>query len=274
MPSDNSTYVKNLLMRRHGYPLWCPEPDYRSFEHHSDGVQIGDVGIITNDGRFDFLFNVFLATDHPVHHRPPPLFTLLDANELEISKLDNIHPAGGYISHAVQRSNQIRAGASVAAEMRQVVSSVTQTLTDFLHSMVPVGLEGSFQFSSTCSEGAVLILPDGASRTDLRNIKMLRDLAAKNASIWYDFARGPAGRDAPDGSLYLVTGFDKATRWGVSSIYSPSSSGDVTVKFTFLSAGSIEGSCEWTSAIHHSVGHRIGPGTRRLEGRLELSPWF
>ena len=272
MPSDNSTYVKNLLMRRHGYPLWIPEPNYLSFEHHSDGVQIGDVGIITNDGCFDFLFNVFLAADHPVHHRPPPLFTRLDENALEIRKVDNIHPTGSHISHAVHRSNQIRAGGSVSAETMQVVSPVTLKLaltdTDSLHSMVPVGLEGSFRFSSTCSEGAVLILPDGAARTDLYNIKVLRDLAENNASSWYEFARGSAGRDAPDGSLYLVTGFDKATRWGVSSIYSPSStSGDVTVKFTFLSAGSIEGSCEWTSAIEHSVGHRIGPG-RRSEGAL------
>ena len=50
----------------HGFPLWIPQPDEtlpRSYQRQ--GVSIGDVGILTPDGGFDFLFNVCLPAGHP-----------------------------------------------------------------------------------------------------------------------------------------------------------------------------------------------------------------
>jgi hypothetical protein len=52
-------YVECLLPLKHGYPLYQPEPDYGlPRAYHAKGVSIGDVGIITPEGYFDFLFNV------------------------------------------------------------------------------------------------------------------------------------------------------------------------------------------------------------------------
>ncbi len=68
---------RNLLLReRHGYPLWIPESDYNLPDVYRDkGVSVGDLGILTDDGGFDFLFNVCAEADDPVNcGRVPPQF--------------------------------------------------------------------------------------------------------------------------------------------------------------------------------------------------------
>jgi hypothetical protein len=55
-----------MYLEAHGFPLWIPQPNMilpRSYQRQ--GVSIGDVGIITLDGGFDFLFNVCLPAGHP-----------------------------------------------------------------------------------------------------------------------------------------------------------------------------------------------------------------
>ena len=50
-----------MYLKQHGFPLWIPQPNMtlpRSYQQQ--GVSIGDVGIFTSDGGFDFLFNVCL----------------------------------------------------------------------------------------------------------------------------------------------------------------------------------------------------------------------
>ena len=50
-----------MYHKKHGFPLWIPQPNMtlpRSYQRQ--GVSIGDVGIFTSDGGFDFLFNVCL----------------------------------------------------------------------------------------------------------------------------------------------------------------------------------------------------------------------
>jgi hypothetical protein len=57
-------YARCLLPLKEGYPLYCPElPDrlnvggyYESYR--KKGISIGDIGIITADGDFDYLFNI------------------------------------------------------------------------------------------------------------------------------------------------------------------------------------------------------------------------
>jgi len=57
-------YTDLLLAKGFGYPLYYPEPYQNAVQNGwSGGVSIGDVGIITNDGGFDFLFNVIKKPD-------------------------------------------------------------------------------------------------------------------------------------------------------------------------------------------------------------------
>jgi hypothetical protein len=63
-------YARCLLPLKEGYPLYCPElPNRRNAgayykAYRRQGIDIGDIGIITPDGDFDFLFNI-CAHDGP-----------------------------------------------------------------------------------------------------------------------------------------------------------------------------------------------------------------
>ena len=70
--SDSEIYARNLLPLRHGYPLWRPKPQHPSPEYNITGVQVGDVGFITRDGEFEFLFNICLPKDHIFQHYGVP----------------------------------------------------------------------------------------------------------------------------------------------------------------------------------------------------------
>jgi hypothetical protein len=57
-----------LLPKRRGFPLWVPKPhENLPEEYRKIGVNIGDVGIVTSDGVFDFLFNICLPSHHPIN---------------------------------------------------------------------------------------------------------------------------------------------------------------------------------------------------------------
>lgn len=49
-------YYRQLAVMGHGSPLWIPEPNDRlHIEYRRKGICIGDVGIIADDGSFDFM---------------------------------------------------------------------------------------------------------------------------------------------------------------------------------------------------------------------------
>ena len=49
--SDAEVYARQLLLKRHGYPLWYPEPYGYSVVYRTKGVRIGDVGYVCYPGR-------------------------------------------------------------------------------------------------------------------------------------------------------------------------------------------------------------------------------
>lgn len=67
------------------------------------------------------------------------------------------------------------------------------------------------------TSGAILILPHGAIQEDARNLRSFREYAMQHAVKWYQYVNGPRGREASNGSLYLVTGCVKAKSWGIAS---------------------------------------------------------
>ena len=71
--ADHEIYITQLLTKKRGIPLWVPGPGTSlPIEYRRRGVSIGDVGIITHIGEFDFLFNVFHAADHPINRGDVP----------------------------------------------------------------------------------------------------------------------------------------------------------------------------------------------------------
>jgi hypothetical protein len=105
------------------------------------------------------------------------------------------------------------------------------------------GSRAGFSFLCSASEGAVLSLPDGSYKEDCRILAQFRKYATDNVESWYRFANGTLGREAENGSIYLVTGCDKTKSWGVASFSNVS--GNFALNFT---ASPTEDTYSWEEA--------------------------
>ena len=106
----NEVYARCLLPQGNGYPLWDPKPyDNLCTEYREKGVGIGDVGIITSDGTFDFLFNIMLPADHQINRgRTPGDFeqVILDPPE-DISVREGWHWEGSHVASVSIKKKRI-----------------------------------------------------------------------------------------------------------------------------------------------------------------------
>lgn len=209
--ANNTIYERHFLQRKHGFPLWIPHPNIRLPKSYVDkGVSVGDVGIITQYGAFDYLFNICLPAEHPSNAGPlPEGFVPLLTQQKDISEFLEYTP-GSYISSAsVQK------------------------------------LQG-LSFESTGNEGAVLTMPDGASHEDIRHLSKFREYAALHANSWYKYANGTMGREIENGELHLVTGCDKTSAWGIATFSGHGVSQDSPHLITFNTEQGPDGlTCSW-----------------------------
>ncbi|KAK0500195.1 hypothetical protein EDD18DRAFT_818728 [Armillaria luteobubalina] len=215
-PRAHVIYTKLLLRRGHGYPLWIPESDYNLPEvYRNKGVSVGDLGILTDDGGFDFLFNVCAEADDPVNqgHVPPQFQPLRISSSHAIREIP-FHCKNTSITSAHVSKTTIAVEGS--AEMPPFVTG-----------------GGRFEFSTSKAEAAILMLPDGGIRYDTRHRSLFKQYAAENALSWYIYVNSldHLAREAPNGSLYLVTGCDKARSWMTAAASRPSQSHTISVKF-------------------------------------------
>jgi hypothetical protein len=96
-PSD--VYARNLLVKSIGHPLWFPEPSSYPPEYTRKGVGVGDVGVMSIEGHFDFLFNICLPSDHPINLNTPPEFQPLEFNgESDVITTPQMHTLGTVIA--------------------------------------------------------------------------------------------------------------------------------------------------------------------------------
>lgn len=108
MTSAAEIYANQLLPRRHGLPLWQPEPT------KFGEVLIGDVGFVL-EGCFYRLFNAIHPADDPVnaHCGVPPDFVPLQYNETAMLHTTvNYLPPGPLYSSSMR---QIKVGGGASA---------------------------------------------------------------------------------------------------------------------------------------------------------------
>ena len=95
-------------------------------------------------------------------------------------------------------------------------------------------------FQCSAAEGAVLVLPTGATFYQATNQIHFQNHASRHAINWYKYLLHN-GRRSSNGSLYLVTECTKSRNWGISVFYALPTP-DTSLHFTLD-----EGLCWWDS---------------------------
>ncbi|KAF9074531.1 hypothetical protein BDP27DRAFT_1288054 [Rhodocollybia butyracea] len=210
--AENEVYARLLFRKQRGYALWKPKPDERLPEpYKQEGVRIGDVGVLNEFGGFDDLFNACLPADHPINAgRVPPDFKQLHIDESDTKGSTQEYQPG---SHVANNQSQVLQSKVPYSEGHGPIPGVPEE--------VGVGLS----FSSSASEGALLVLPEGGKRTDHQK--------------YLNFSRG-----VPNGALYLITGFDKTRAWGVAS-FTDARPGSVHLDFVPKRSDNVIGAPEY-----------------------------
>jgi hypothetical protein len=76
-----------------------------------------------------------------------------------------------------------------------------------------------------------LALPHGSQLQKLENTQALKTYAATHAESWFEYVIRQRGRQL-NGPLYLITGWEKATSWGIASFHSANRAFELSFKPT------------------------------------------
>ena len=114
-------------------------------------------------------------------------------------------------------------------------------------------------FESSASEGAILTMPLGARSERLGNSAKFREYAAANVVDWYKFVNGPRGREAKNGDVRLVVGFDKATSWGIATFANQTQQSNCRLKFGPSEGTGLTASTNYTWEYSGIADVRAGP---------------
>ncbi|KAJ7654134.1 hypothetical protein DFH06DRAFT_1047655, partial [Mycena polygramma] len=192
--SESEIYCSQMLLQKRGVPLFIPAPPDLPVEYREHGIEIGDVGSVTPEGEFDFYFNIFRSSEHPINAgNTPDDFVPMQAYHPR-DMFHHDHGLGHYISTSTVRKVDLDPPAGEFPG-------------------------GHFVFSCDSPQGAILALPHGAHVQKLRNVENMRAYAAEHAHSWYTYINGPRGRGLANGELFLITGCEKARSWGMASFH-------------------------------------------------------
>jgi hypothetical protein len=108
-PKDNEIYERLLRRKGRGFALYVPQPNRQlPVAYQRMGVRIGDVGVITRDGGFSFLFNICVPRDHPINpHILPEGFSPLQPTltDLDIAQFSRFN-SGSYLASALMEKKE------------------------------------------------------------------------------------------------------------------------------------------------------------------------
>ncbi|KAJ8079805.1 SCF ubiquitin ligase complex subunit cdc4 [Marasmius tenuissimus] len=242
MSHDSQAYCRTLYSLGHGCALWAPEPnDDLPPDYTSSGNRVGDVGLITDDGQFDYIFNICVPVDHPInlYNGVPPGFEPLSWDEKCTKKKKYFRPC-----------RPISCKDSTQWELNMELEATAFGL--------PVGAGGGFGIKFRRERGAVVIPgPDGADRTNAANKAIFRKYACENGESWYKFVNEKLGREASNGAIYLITGFDKATSWENAVVYNRSTTKSCMMAVTTGGLGATS-----RFKLSNSAGREVSMNTR------------
>jgi hypothetical protein len=209
--ASSCIYRDLLLKKRHGLPLWTPDPADNLEQHKKQGISIGDLGILTDDGGFRYLFNIHAEADAPINLEKgtPQFFTPLPMPTITQRGFFHVEKA------CLTENASVEMGVSSGAQANAyVISRSSCHLAYLLHRLV-AGVGVDLTFTITHERAAMLYLPHGADREDTDGIRSYKEYAIQHGDSWYKFVNEELKSDARNGSLYLVTGCDKSGSWAL-----------------------------------------------------------
>jgi len=254
-PKDNEIYERLLRQKKRGFALYVPQPNRRlPIAYQRIGIRIGDVGIITPDGGFSFLFNICAPSGDPIN---PPILPedfspleppLTDVDVVEFSRFSS----GSYL-----------ASASIEKKESESHPKCVPPNSSILSFMNHGDIRGLY-FETSASEGAVLTMPEGAMSLDLENDAVFSDYLEANVRKWYEFVSRVRGRrDIRNGQIRLVIGCDKTTAWGIATVSGMSQQTKTKLKFKPLDT--THSSTSYTWECSGMVEERVGPDRRDID---------
>jgi hypothetical protein len=113
--SDNILYTRAILSKGEGYPLFLPPPsDDLPESARRTGTEIGDVGVVTQDGSFDPIFNILCpANDRANRFGVPPGFIQVVLPPDDIRMQVPCYPPGYVISNTSVKRRHLEVEASL-----------------------------------------------------------------------------------------------------------------------------------------------------------------
>ncbi|KAK7024378.1 hypothetical protein VNI00_016319 [Paramarasmius palmivorus] len=126
----------------------------------------------------------------------------------------------------------------------------------------------SIEISFDKESGAALMLPTGAKRENMLDLKAFREYAQANAASWYYFVNNTLGRDAENGSIYLVTGVDKSDAWENAIFDSSQSSQSCSLLFESVGIASGRMKLSQSSIYQSSVTSRASAANAQYNQAL------
>ncbi|KAF8972885.1 hypothetical protein BDZ97DRAFT_636061 [Flammula alnicola] len=237
---SSNIYYRHLSAKARGSPLWIPEPNnYLNVLYRRRGIAIGDVGIITDDGAFDFLFNICLPKNDPMNSGGVPDY------------YSPLHPP-------LLPARDIRGHQELGENTYLASEAIKKEISD-------VGPSGITFIASAC-EGAILTIPQGAYTENLANTARFNEYLERNVLNWYRYANGICGRQIENGDLRLVIGADKSRAWGMATFANFTEQANVPLKLRFKPSNDSRVGRIYTwdySGVADSA--RSGPGRREIE---------
>lgn len=108
-----------------------------------------------------------------------------------------------------------------------------------------------------------MTMPNGSNSKDLGNIVRFRRYAAANAEKWYKYVNEVRGREARNGDVRLVTGYDSTTTWGMATFANLSEQRSFRLMFKPIGENSLGRAYGWEYSGIADV--RSGPDVREVE---------
>ena len=247
-------YDQLLALIRLGIPMQHPEPNRTLPDaYRRRGITIGDVGILTPFGGFDFMFNICLPADHPINQQGlpegfSPLFPPLQPSDVDIRTEFN------HNTYLTSKLNKKSCNSDDSSYVCPLPSSIDGKINAYFEC-------SGIVFESSDSEGAILALPQGADAENLLNVSRFKRYLSDNETRWYRYANKVRGREARSGDLRLVVGCVKAPSWGMAT-YANSAARDLHLEFKSTSEGGHRWEHSGSSGV---VEARAGPDPRETK---------